>query len=289
MINVFCFGLGYSATAFAHLCKTQGWALAGTTRSEDKALKLTAHGIEAMVFTGKEASSDVQAAVAKATHVVVSIAPDDSGDPVLNHYSTDLARNKQLKWIGYLSTVGVYGNHNGVWVDENTTVAPVSERSVRRVEAEKMWFDFAKDYAIPLQIFRLAGIYGPGRSAIEKINSGKARRLIKPGQVFNRIHVTDIAATLLAGLQKPEQTGLFNVTDDMPAPPQDVIAFAARLLNRPVPPDIPFETARLSQMARSFYGENKRVRNEKIKRLLGVKLSYPTYKEGLASIAAKHA
>jgi len=283
--KVFCFGLGYSAQAFARVCLSRGWAVAGTTRSEEKARQMAAGGIEAFVFDGDMPSLSLSKAIAQATHIVVSIAPDTTGDPVLRHYAQELAHSTTVGWVGYLSTVGVYGNHHGAWVDEETAVAPVSERSIRRIEAENAWLDFALFAEKKLQIFRLAGIYGPGRSAIDKIKAGKARRLIKPGQVFNRIHVDDIAATLIAGLNQPQQTGLFNVADDWPAPPQDVIAFASQLMGQPVPPGMPFETADLTPMARSFYSENKRVRNLKIKRLLGVELSYPTYKEGMAALA----
>lgn len=289
MMKVFCFGLGYSATAFAQRCKARGWPVAGTTRTQDKARLLAANGIEAHIFTGDAPSQTVSRAIAEATHVVVSIAPDINGDPVLRHHVDDLAQSTKLRWLSYLSTIGVYGNRDGAWIDETATVMPLSQRSMRRVAAENAWLEFARAKAIPLQIFRLAGIYGPGRSAIDKIIAGTARRLIKPGQVFNRIHVDDITETLIAGLERPQHTGFFNVTDDLPAPPQDVVEFAAQILHYPVPPDIEFETADLSPMARSFYSENKRVKNSKIRDLLQVKLLYPTYKEGLTAVAENHA
>ncbi|MEN2494979.1 MAG: hypothetical protein TECD_00890 [Hyphomicrobiaceae bacterium hypho_1] len=285
-MRVLCFGLGYSASIFASICKTRGWYVSGTTRSEKKAHAYSSLGIEASVFNSNERSAFLDDTIAQATHIVISIAPDCNGDPVLRHYAQQIAQSTTLFWIGYLSTVGVYGNHNGAWVDEDTAVNPVSERSFHRITAENAWLNLTKSTRKTLQVFRLSGIYGPGRSAIDKINSGSARRLIKPGQVFNRIHVFDIAETLLAGINKPQYSGIFNVTDDLPAPPQDVIAFAARLLGKPIPEGIPFDEANLSPMARSFYAENKRVRNFKIKKKLEVSLSYPSYKKGLVSISA---
>jgi len=287
MTRLLCFGHGYSAGAFAANCVENGWHVSGTTRSNARVDQIKATGTEPLLFNGTEASPAVSASVANATHILVSIAPGSNGDAVLRYHLDGLGRSSNLQWVGYLSTVGVYGNHNGGWIDEQTPPAPTSERSKHRMAAERAWQEFCGSKAIPLQIFRLSGIYGPGRSAIDKLAAGSARRLIKPGQVFNRIHVGDIAGALAAGTANPRATGIFNVTDDLPAPPQDVVQFAAELTGHAVPPDVDFETADLTPMARSFYAENKRVGNGKIKRELGMTFKYPTYREGIAAIAAQ--
>ncbi len=286
MNTLLCFGFGYSAGIFAERCIAAGWRVVGTTRNAARAAAINAAGVAPLVFDGRESGAALREAIATATHVLVSIAPDGDGDPVLRCCRADIA-NSGCRWIGYLSTVGVYGDHAGAWVDETTPLKPTSERSKRRVAAERSWLTFADQHDLGLQIFRLSGIYGPGRSAIDKIRDGTARRLIKPGQVFNRIHVADIAETLWCAVNRPRVTGTFNVTDDLPAPPQDVVTFAAELLGAEAPPEIAFETADLSVMARSFYNENKRVANDKIKGELGVNLHYPTYRQGLAAIVAE--
>jgi nucleoside-diphosphate-sugar epimerase len=216
---------------------------------------------------------------------VVSVPPDQIGDPVIRLHGDDLRAAARLRWIGYLSTIGVYGDHDGGWVDEDTPANPASDRSQRRLEAEDAWLRLGRDGAGPVQVFRLSGIYGPGRSAIDNLREGTARRIIKPRQVFNRIHVEDIAAVLSAAASGRGAHTVYNVTDDEPAPPQDVIAFAADLLGLPVPEDVPFEAANLSPMAATFYAENKRVRNGRIKSELDVQLKYPSYREGLRAIA----
>jgi nucleoside-diphosphate-sugar epimerase len=231
---------------------------------------------------GGESQAAVSAALAKADHVLVSIAPDAAGDRVLTHFRNDLAALKP-KAVVYLSTVGVYGDHSGAWVDETSECRPASARSQARLDAEAAWRLFAEETTVPVAIVRLAGIYGPGRGPFEKVRDGSARRIVKPGQVFNRIHVDDIAIIVESALLR-RADGIFNGADDDPAPPQDVLGYAAELLGRPPPPAVDFEAAELSPMARSFYGENKRVRNEKIKRELGVRLAYPTYREGLKAI-----
>jgi nucleoside-diphosphate-sugar epimerase len=214
----------------------------------------------------------------------VSVPPDAQGDPVLRHHAEDIARSN-AEWIGYLSTIGVYGDHGGAWVDETAPATPSSERSRRRALAEQQWLDFGKASGKRVEIFRLAGIYGPGSSAIEGVRSGTTRSIVKPDQVFNRIHVEDIARTLIAAFSRPHVHAIYNVTDDEPAPPQDVNAYAATLLGLPPPVAIAYEAAELSEMGRSFYSENKRVRNDRIKNDLGVQLAFPTYREGLAAIA----
>ena len=294
MTSLFCFGMGYSALELAGRLAPRGWTIAGTATSAAGIARLEQLGFEAHPFEGHTQiqADDIQpidaglaARLDTITHAVLSVPPDGAGDPVLRRFGRVLAAAPNLKWIGYLSTIGVYGDHNGGWVDETTPPTPGSERSRRRVEAENAWLEFGITSNRKIQIFRLAGIYGPGRSAIDNVLDGSARRIIKPGQVFNRTHVADIAGVLEAAILKPCNPAIFNVTDDEPAPPQDVIAFAAGLLNVPVPPGINFDDATFSPMGRSFYSENKRVRNDRIKTALGVTLQYPTYREGLTALA----
>lgn len=281
-MRLFVFGIGYSSKAFIEKVRNRFDWIGGTTRSTEKAEELKASGIDAFLFDGNTVGEGVARALSGATHILISIAPGDAGDPVLNSYADDIAAAKP-QWIGYLSTVGVYGNHDGAWVNEDTPCKPVSKRSVQRVAAENAWLDFSKEHQLPVQIFRLAGIYGPGRNAFENFKKGTARRLIKPGQVFNRIHVADIAGALEAALAQPA-TRIFNVTDDEPAPPQDVVAYAAGLLGVTPPPEIPFETADLSPIARSFYGENKRVSNARVKSELEYTFKYPNYRVALEAL-----
>lgn len=285
-MHLFCFGMGFSAQHLAASLDRKAWTIAGTVRDADAAQVLRFGGIEAFVYDGAQRNDALVASLTRATHLLLSIPPGAAGDPVLRHYRDDLANAPDLKWIGYLSTVGVYGDHDGAWIDETTACAPISERSRRRFAAEQEWLDFASTSGKRVVLFRLAGIYGPGRSAIDTVRSGRARRVIKAGQSFNRIHVADIARVCLASMQGRGNAPIYNVADDEPAPPQDVIAHAATLLNLPLPPAIPFDEAELSPMAASFYGENKRVRNNLMKCELGVTLAYPTYREGLAALAA---
>ncbi len=283
-MNLVVFGLGYSAGAFVAEGRGRFSAVVATTRSPEKAARLRAEGPDAHVFDGSGLADELAAAIAEADAVLVSAPPGETGDPVLACAAGALASAPRLRWIGYLSTVGVYGDHGGAWVDEATPCRPVSRRSVQRVAAEEAWTGFARSSGKPVGIFRLSGIYGPGRNAIANLRAGTARRIVKPGQVFNRIHVDDIAGALMASLERPEPgCTIYNVTDDEPAPPQDVVAHAAQLLGVPVPPDIPFAQADLSPMGRSFYGENKRVSNRRIRERLGYRFRYPTYREGLAA------
>ncbi|MEC9468524.1 MAG: SDR family NAD(P)-dependent oxidoreductase [Pseudomonadota bacterium] len=281
-MRLFIFGTGFSSKAFVEEVRDQFDWIGGTTRSSDKMEALRTLGVEPFLFDGNSQGDGVAEALKQATHILVSIAPNEAGDPVLNQYANEIVGAKP-RWIGYLSTVGVYGNHDGAWVDEETPLNPVSKRSVQRVAAEEAWLAFAEQNDLPVQIFRLSGIYGPGRNAFENFRKGTARRLVKPGQVFNRIHVADIAGALKAAMAKPS-TRVFNVTDDEPAPPQDVVAFAAELLGVEAPPEIPFETADLTPMARSFYGENKRVSNQRLKDELGFTFRYPDYRVALKAL-----
>ena len=276
-------GLGYSAGFFARAALAQGWEVTGTVRSAEKATRLSREGIRTLVFDGFAVSSFLAAAIAEAEAVLVSVQPGENGDPVLDRLSKELAAAPALRWIGYLSTIGVYGDHGGAWIDEATAPRP-SFRSQVRLGIERDWLALGERSGKAVQIFRLSGIYGPGRNPIIKLRQGTATRLIKPGQVFNRIHVDDITGVLLASLDHPRNGAVYNVTDDEPAPPQDVVSFAASLTGLEPPPETPFDPAKLSPMAASFYGENKRVSNALVKRELGYSFRYPTYREALPAL-----
>lgn len=284
MSTLLCIGLGYTARFFAARIASEGWRIIGTAQSEDGAARIASLGYEAIIFDGTAPSEALRIALASATHVLISAPPDTAGDPLLRHHADDLPT--VLSWIGYLSTVGVYGDHGGAWVDETTVPKPVSNRSRWRLTAEQTWLDLAKRSGIRVEIFRLAGIYGPGRGPLESVRNGTARAIVKPGQVFNRIHVEDIANVLAATIARGPALSLYNVSDDEPAPPQDVLAYAAALLELPPPPAVDYATADLTPMARSFYSECKRVSNARLKRALGVTLAYPTFRDGLAHDAA---
>jgi nucleoside-diphosphate-sugar epimerase len=282
--RLFCFGLGYSALALARQVAARGWRVAGTCRTEAKRAHLAAGGIEAFLFDRDRPLDDAAAALAGTSHLLGSVPPDARGDPVIDHHETDLRQLRGIVWAGYLSTTGVYGDRQGGWVDETSELEPTGERGLRRRDAERAWLGLG----LPVHLFRLAGIYGPGRSALDTVRSGAARRIDKPGQVFSRIHVDDIAQVLLASIARPNPGAAYNVCDDDPAPPAAVIEEACRLLKATPPPLEPFEQARasMSAMARSFYADNKRVRNDRIKKELGVRLIYPSYKEGLKALLA---
>jgi nucleoside-diphosphate-sugar epimerase len=288
-MRLFCFGFGYTAETLARRLSGRTLALAGTRTSlsgpgsEQAAAPLGARLAE---YKGDAASAEVRDLIKGATHILVSIPPDLEGDPVLRHFREEIASLTELAWIGYLSTVGVYGDRQGQWVDETSPPHPISERSLRRLQAEQAWAQFGRDTGRRVEIFRLAGIYGPGRSAIDSLRAGTARRIVKPGQIFNRIHVDDIARVLAAAIDKDAGHRIYNVSDDEPAPPQDVLAHAAELLMLPPPPEVPFEKAALTGMAATFWAENKRVSNARIKQDLGVELLYPTYREGLRALVA---
>ena len=275
------FGHGYRAEALARRLLDAGWTVIGTTRSPEKAARLAVRGVEPLVWPG----TDPRAALARATHILSSVAPEEAGDPVLLAAGDAIAEAApHIRWAGYLSTTGVYGDHGGGWVDEATALTPSTRRGEMRVAAEAAWRALADRTGLPLHIFRLAGIYGPGRGPFEKVRDGTARRIIKPGQVFSRTHVEDIAQVLHASIQRPNPGAAYNVCDDDPAPPEDVLAHAAELLGLPPPPEVPYEEAEMTPMARSFYAESKRVRNDRIKAELGVVLRYPSYREGLAAL-----
>ncbi len=273
-------GFGFSSEAITKRARETFAEISGTTRSARKKERLNAQGIGGLIFGAGEEDEKLHEAIASATHLLVSIGPDENGDPVLNALSDVLAKAGNLEWIGYLSTVGVYGDHDGEWVDETTVPRPVSQRSIERVAAEESWQEFARNRGLPLAIFRLSGIYGPGRNAFMNMDKGTARRLVKPGQVFNRIHREDIGEAVYQAMTR-SIGGIFNITDDEPAPPQDVVTHAFELAGREPPPETDFETAELSPMARSFYGENKRVSNARSKEVLGMTYRWPDYRTSL--------
>ena len=272
-------GHGFSAQALARLLLDRGWRVIGTTRSEEKADALRAQGVDALMWPAEPLP------LAEATHLLVSVAPVGSGDPVLELAGEQINASRHLKWVGYLSTTAVYGDHKGGWVDETTPLAPTTERGKARARAESAWAALG----LPLHIFRLAGIYGPGRGPLEKVRRGTARRIVKKGQVFSRVHVEDIAAVLAASIERPSPGAIYNVCDDEPSPPGDVIEHAARLLGLPVPPAVGLGSSEVSPMARSFYAEAKRVRNNRIKEELGVALKHPDYRSGLAALLGTEA
>ena len=286
MSKLFAFGLGFSAQALAGRLSGKGWQVAGTARDVGKIGQLATRGYEIVQYAGEAENSALPNALQGTTHLLHSIPPGPERDPVLQHYQDEMAALGSLEWVGYLSTVGVYGDQEGRWVDEKTAPKPNSARTEARVEAEKAWLDFGRQTGVPVQIFRLAGIYGPGRSVFDKLKSGTARRINKDGQVFSRIHVEDIANVLEASIAKPRAGAVYNVADDEPAAPGDVVAYAAKLLGVPAPPEVDFAEADLTPMARSFYEGSRRISNRRIKAELGVSLRYPTYREGLVALLA---
>ena len=291
MANLFCFGLGYSVSHYVAEYGARFWRVAGTVRTREKAASIAAgalkHPVEAFVFDGSAAKPEITAAVMDANAVLVSIPPREGGDPVLDHFADALAAAPHLRSIVYLSTIGVYGDHKGEWVDETTKPAPVSERSRERLAAEQGWVALGRRAEKAVVILRLSGIYGPGQNAFTQLKSGRAKRIDKPGQYFNRIHVADIAQAIDAAITR-SANGVLNVTDDKPTAQGVPVAFAAELLGVEPPPQIPFAEAAkgMTEMALSFYGESKRVRNDRLKRELNVTLRYPTFREGLRALAA---
>lgn len=284
MNHLLCFGLGFSARIFAQRLAARGWTITATSRSEDGAARIRAQGYAAFIFDGTKPLPG--SAFDGVTHILVSAPPGAEGDPVLRQHADDLAaRATQFRWVAYLSTTGVYGDHGGGLVTEDTPLTPNTERGHKRLEAETQWLALWRATQLPVHIFRLAGIYGPGRNQLLSLRDGTAKRVIREGQIFSRIHVEDIANVLEASIARPHPGRAYNVCDDEASPPQDVVAFGAELLGLPVPPAIPFEEADLSPMARSFYADSKRVSNARIRGELGVALSYPTYREGLSAIA----
>ncbi len=287
MTTLLSLGHGYSARRLTPHLRARGWRVIGTTRDPAKAEAMRAEGAEPLIWSD-ETLDDVRAAIAGADLLLMSAAPNEAeGDPALARFGPDIAaRAPAIRWAGYLSTTGVYGDRGGAWIDESAERRPSTRRGELRRQAEDAWMALHESRGLPLHIFRLAGIYGPGRGPFAKVRAGTARRIVKPGQVFSRIHVDDIAATLLASIDRPDPGAAYNVCDDDPAPPEAVIEEAARLLGLPVPPAIPFEQAEMTPMARSFYAESKRTSNRRIREELGVRLAYPDYRAGLAALLA---
>ncbi|MBC8283911.1 MAG: SDR family oxidoreductase [Nitrospinae bacterium] len=280
--NLFCFGLGFSAQALAERLLLKNWSVTGTCRATDK--NISSVKLPTLPFDGTIASEEIEIALSNATHLLVSIPPQPSGDVVLKSFGSQIENNKNLKWIGYISSTGVYGDTHGEWVNESSPLLPATKINVQRVEAEQAWLNMARQKGCPVMVFRCVGIYGPGRNLLISAQQGRARRIEKPGLVFSRIHVEDLAQTLEASIQKPELGEIYNVCDDEPASPSEAVEYAFKLLNIPPPPLIPFESAELSEIARGFYKTCKRVSNSKIKKELGVKLKYPNYRSGLDAI-----
>jgi nucleoside-diphosphate-sugar epimerase len=278
-------GHGYSAAALAARLVPRGWRVAGTSRDPGRRAEMEAAGVAPLAWP----LADPAAALDGADHLLVSVGPDALGDPVLRAMGDAIAaRAGAFRWVGYLSTTGVYGDRGGDWVDEGSALLAGTARGRARVAAEAAWLDLWRDRGLPVHLFRLAGIYGPGRGPFEKVRDGAARRIVKPGQVFSRIHVDDIAQALDASIARPNPGAAYNVCDDDPAPPEDVLAHAAALLGLPPPPAVPYDEAApgMTDMARSFYAESKRVSNRRMKEELGVRLRWPTYREGLAGMLA---
>jgi nucleoside-diphosphate-sugar epimerase len=282
--HLFCFGLGYSAMTLARRLTAAGWTVTGTCRTAEKAALLREAGFTAVCFDRERpVATDALQGI---THILVSVPPDAQGDAVLTGHGGDVAAMPGLSWLGYLSTTGVYGDRGGGWVDETALLQPTGERGRRRVAAEQGWLGLWRDRGVPVHIFRLAGIYGPGRSPFDALRAGTAKRIDKPGQIFSRIHAEDLAKVLIASIERPHPGAVYNVCDDDPAPPEAVVAHAAGLLGMAPPPLVPLDAAGLSPMARSFYDDNKRVSNRLIKTELGVSLRYPDFRAGLAAILA---
>lgn len=285
--RLFCFGLGFSAATLGRRLQRAGWRIAGTCRSADKQRRLQAAGIEVHLFDRGRPLTRPPDVLAGTTALLISVPPDAAGDPVLDQHGEDI---KALRpgWIGYLSTTGVYGDTEGALVDEAAPLRPTSERSRRRVAAEAAWLALSRDHALAVHVFRLAGIYGPGRSVFAQARAGRARRIDRPGHLFSRIHVDDIARVLEASLAGPSPGAVYNVCDDEPAAQADVIAYACELVGLPPPPLVSFDEAKgeMSAMALSFWADNRRVDNSRIKRELGVRLACPDYRSGLRAVLA---
>jgi len=280
--NLFCFGLGFTAQALARKMIARQWSVSGTCRSTDKDDSM--RDFTVFPFDGTLVNDEIGEALSKATHILVSIPPQLSGDVVLQHFGSKIAECEKLKWIGYISSTGVYGDTQGEWVDESSPLQPKTELNERRVEAENNWLNLVEKKGLPVMVFRCVAIYGPGRNLILSVKKGRARRIEKPDLVFSRIHVEDLAQVLEASIDNPKPGEIYNVSDDLPSPPSEAVEYACDLLKITPPPLIPFESAELSEIARGFYLTCKRVGNKKIKEELGVKLKYPNFRKGLEAI-----
>lgn len=287
--KLFCFGYGYTASFLAEHLKNFGWKVAGTTTDPEKADFMRKSGVEAVLFDDLHAINDPHRIFRGVTHVLFSVPPGAGGDPVFAAHGEDIAAIPTLEWAGYLSTTGVYGNQDGGWVDEATPPDPSSRRGTLRLRAEQQWQSLHLHEGMPLHVFRLSGIYGPGRSAIEAVRAGTARRIEKKGHVFNRIHVEDIVRTLVASMNRPNPGAVYNLADDLPSPSHEVISFACNLVGIAPPPLLSFDQIEMAPIVRSFYKDNKKVRNDRVKNELGVELAYPDYRAGLQACFAPEA
>jgi nucleoside-diphosphate-sugar epimerase len=286
--HLFCFGLGYSALTLADALRAQGWRVSGTCRDPDKQRALLSRGVDTVIYDGSAPLPDLPALLGERAHVLCSAPPDEAGDPVLAHHADDLrrlARAGRLPWVGFLSSTGVYGDHQGAWVDESSATRPTRASGRRRLAAERAWRALV-DQGVPVHVFRLAGIYGPGRSVFDRVRGGRARRLDKPDVVFSRIHVADLATALQASLAQPRAGAVYNVSDAEPAAPEAVTAYACELLQVEPPPLEPFDTAQVSPGMRAFYADRRRVKGDLLREELGVALAYPDYRAGLTAILA---
>ena len=286
--RLFCFGHGYTADYLSHALQTEetGWTIGGTTRDVERQRELLSRRIRARIYDDEHPIADPETLFSRFTHLLISVPPNADGDPVFNQYQHEIAKLKNLKWVGYLSSTAVYGDRDGGAVDENSEIRPTSARGSKRDLAERQWLSLHQHYGIPVHIFRLTGIYGPGRSALDSVRAGIARRIEKPGHKFNRIQVEDIVQTLRQSFVNPNPGAVYNLSDDCPAPSYDVIGYACELLGQPAPPIIPYDQANLAPITLSFYNDNKHALNNKIKAELGVQLKYPNYKKGLEGCLA---
>jgi nucleoside-diphosphate-sugar epimerase len=283
--KIFCFGLGFTGSALVREVRARGWTASGTCRENAHKDVWAGAEVESHYFDGKEVSKAIENAVREVSHVLVTIPPQkDAGDVVLKYFKKILIGSSQLRWLGYLSTTGVYGNRDGDWVDETSELKPEFDHQRRRVGAEGQWRDIYRENQVPVHIFRLAGIYGPGRNLLQRVRQGSARRIDQPDLVFNRIHVEDVVQVLSASMDHPHPGAIYNVSDDLPSSPAEAVAFACELLHVEMPPLIALENAELSKMGRGFYLTNKKVRNRKVKEELGIQLRYPDYKVGLRAL-----
>ncbi len=282
--HLFCFGLGYAGSALGENLLKQGWRVSGTCRIAAEQPRLIQRGFDAYIFDGTGHDAELLKSLAQATCILSTVPPGDAGDPVLKFFEKYFTHCAHLSWVGYLSTTGVYGNRDGQWVDEDSETRPVSLRGQRRLAAERDWQVLEEHHQIPLHIFRLSAIYGPGRNSLLRVLNGKARRIDQPGLIFSRIHLDDLMQVLYASINKMLPGRIYNVGDDLPAPPEEVIRFACQLLNTTPPPLKTIEEAGLSELATSFYQDSKRVSNQRIKKELGVELKFPDYRAGLTQL-----
>lgn len=285
--KLFCFGYGYVCSRLADRLRLFGWEVAGTTTDPEKKDRMIEAGIDAHLFDATRPLVDPQSALEGVTHIVLSVPPGREGGIVYELHGTDIAKLPSLEWAAYLSTTAVYGNRDGQWVDETSPPAPTSQRGSLRLKAENQWQSLFDYHALPIHFFRLAGIYGPGRSALDAVKAGTSRRIDKPGHAFNRIHVDDIVEALIASMNAPKPGEIYNLADDNPASSHEVIEFACRLLDLPIPPLIRYDQTTVAPMVRSFYTDNKRISNKKIKEALGISLLHPDYKSGLTACLAE--